>query len=196
MLRKSILFGATLVLLLVLAYAAYSQTTTPDSSLTVAWLPPTTYVDGTVIPSGTAITYNLYGALKGAPKTAVLTGFVGLSSIQAVTPGNWCYAITSVVASVESSPTTEICSIMTAPSPPAPSAPGQPTVNSVTIATTVYMEVQVANGFSFLPIGTVPLGTPCDPSQRVNDFSVVPASAVTWTGKIQRQAALAACSSP
>lgn len=165
------------------------------SSLTASWVAPTTYVDTTPIADPTSITYNLYSALQGAPKVQVASGIIGLVTMQTVTPGTWCYEITAVVASVESAHSPESCGVM-ASSTPAPSAPGKPTVTSVTVATTVYMELQVPDGFSFLAVGTVPLGTACDPTQRVNDFSVVPASAVTWTGKIQRLAALAACSSP
>lgn len=167
-----------------------------SSSLTIAWVAPQTYVDATPITDGTAITYNLYGALQGAPKVSVASGLIGLVTTQTVPPGNWCYELTAVVASIESVHTAETCGVMGAPSAPAPSPPGKPSVTAVTVATTVYMELQIANGFSFLAVGTVPLGTPCDVTERVNDFSVVPTSAVTWTGKIQRLAALAACSSP
>jgi hypothetical protein len=163
-------------------------------SFTVAWTAPSVYTDGQPITAGTPITYNLYGALQGAPKVQVASALAGLSSVQAVPPGTWCYQVTAVVANMESTRSAEGCGVMPVSSAPAPA--GTPKVNSVTTATTVYMELQVHDGFSFLAVGTVPLGTPCDSTQRVNDFSVVPASAVTWTGKIQRLAALAACSSP
>jgi hypothetical protein len=166
-------------------------TVAAGGTLNVSWQPASTYVDGRAIPADKPVTYNLYGAPQGSPKVQVASALTGVSSVQTVAVGTWCYEVSAVVAGVEGAHSPEGCGVMAAPS-----APGKPSASSVTIATTVYMELQVQDGFSFLAVGTVPLGTACDSTQRVNDFSVVPASAVTWTGKIHRLAALAACSSP
>lgn len=172
------------------------STTATSSTLTIQWTAPIAYTDGSSIAAGTSVTYNVYGGIQGAIKMVVAPAVSGLSNVQTVTPGNWCYQVTAIVASVESASSPESCATVGVSSSPVPNAPGKPTVSPVTTGTAVYMELQVPDGFSFLQVGTVPLGTPCDPTQRVNDYLVVPASAVTWTGKIHRLAALAICSSP
>jgi hypothetical protein len=169
------------------------------TDLTVSCTAPTTDVSGNPLPSGEGLTFNLYGAVQGQPlKLLTPTPGGACQWIRTnVTPGNICYAATAVgtlgTTSAESAQTPQVCATV---APPAvqPQPPTGTTVTPVTVATTVYMEVQVANGFSFLAVGTVPLGTPCDSTQRVNNFNVVPATAVTWTGSIHRLAALAACS--
>lgn len=165
------------------------------TDLTLACTAPTTFTDGTPIPAGTAITFNFYGAMQGSP-LALVSGapFATCSSVRTnVNIGTLCYAATAVVNGQESAQSPQVCYTNVAPGP-APAAPGGLTVTPVTVATTAYMELQVPNGFSFLAIGTVPLGTPCNPAQRVNNFNVVDAAAVTWTGSIKRLAVLAACS--
>lgn len=167
---------------------------------------PTMGVDDTgqqvPLPSDEVITFNLYGADQGQPLVLLTpTPLTSCVSVRAnVTPGSTkCYAWTAVGtrpqgdAPKESAQTAPVCVAVPVPTV-TPQPPGNVTVSMVTVATTAYMELQVQDGFNFLAVGTVPLGTPCDPTQRVNNFNVVPASAVTWTGKIHRLAALAACS--
>lgn len=153
------------------------------------------------LPSDEVITFNLYGADQGASLVLLTpTPLTACLSVRPnVTPGaTKCYAWTAVGTRAGPSGPISAESVQTAPvCVPVPVQPQSPTggaVNMVTVATTVYMELQVQDGFSFLAVGTVPIGTPCDPTQRVNNFNVVPASAVTWTGSIHRLAALAACS--
>ena len=184
------------LLLLALCLSGHVHAT----DLTVKCTAPTTGVDGNPLPSDENITgFNVYGAMQGQLlKLLTPTPLASCLSVrQNVTPGTICYAVTAIGArggaTAESSQTAPVCTTVTPP-PSTPSSPTGTTVAPVTIATTVYMEVQTQDGFSFLAVGTVPLGTPCDITQRVNNFNVVPASAVTWTGKIHRLAALAACS--
>lgn len=59
-----------LACLLLLAPFAHAQT---GVSATITCDPPTKYSDGVAIPSGTAITYTLYGGLKGAIKAPLAT---------------------------------------------------------------------------------------------------------------------------
>ena len=175
------------------------------TNLTAKCVAPTMGVDANgnpvALPPDETITFNLYGADQGQP-LVLLTNppLATCLSVRAnVTPGaTKCYAWTAVGTrdtasgpiSAESVQTAPIC----VPIPMQPQTPTGAAVNMVTTSTTVFMELQVQDGFSFLAVGTVPLGTPCDPNQRVNNFNVVPASAVTWTGSIHRLAALAACS--
>lgn len=169
------------------------------TDLTVKCTAPTTDVSGHLLPSDEVITFNLYGAPQGQPLKLLTPGPVAACQwVRAnVTPGTICYAATAVgtrgTSSAESVQTPQVCTTV-APPATQPQPPTGTTVTPVTVATTVYMELQVKDGFSFLAVGTVPLGTPCDPTQRVNNFYVIPASTVTWTGSIHRLAALAACS--
>lgn len=167
------------------------------TDLTLGCTAPTTFTDGTPIPAGTAITFNFYGAMQGSPLVLVSGApFASCSSVRTnVNIGTLCYTASAIVNGQESAQSAQVCFDNGLPPPSTtPSTPGQMTVTPVTVATTAYMELQVPNGFSFLAIGTVPLGTPCNPAQRVNNFNVVDAAAVTWTGSIKRLAVLAACS--
>ncbi|HSV90890.1 MAG TPA: hypothetical protein VLH80_07305 [Nitrospiraceae bacterium] len=175
------------------------------TDLTVKCDAPTMGTDPTTgqvvpIPSDETVTFNLYGADQGSPLVLLTpTPLTTCLSVRTnVDPGTTkCYAWGALGTrngqSAESVHTAPVCKYVPLPLF-TPQPPTNPTVNMVTVATTVYMELQVPNGFSFLAVGTVPLGTACDPTQRVNDFYVIPASAVTWSGNIHRLAALAACS--
>lgn len=187
------------VLFLVVALLAVYEAKATD--LTVKCVAPLDSIDGTAIPSDETFTYNLYGGMQGSvPKLLTPTPIAPCVSVRTnVTPGTVCYAWSAfairpgMMISPESALTPQFCT-QVLPTTPTPQPPGGNTAAPVTVATTVYMELQVQDGFTFLAVGTVPLGTPCDATQRVNNFNVVPASAVTWTGKIHRLAALAACS--
>ena len=186
-----VMFVLCLFLLMVSAVRA--------TDLTVNCTPPTTDISGNPLPAGEALTFNLYGAVQGTPLKLLTPTPGGVCQWVRtnVTPGVICYAATAVgtlgTSSAESAQTPQVCATVTPPATQ-PQPPTGTTVTPVTVGTIVYMEVQVQDGFNFLAVGTVPLGTPCDPTQRVNNFNVVPASAVTWTGSIHRLAALAACS--
>lgn len=190
-------FGVLMVLFAVLCLLLVRSAHSTD--LTVKCTAPTTGTDGKPLPSDETITFNLYGALQGQP-LKLLTPTPSSSCLWVrpnVTPGTICYAPTAIgtrgTSSAESAQPPLKCAVVAAPATQ-PQPPGGTTATAVTVATTVYMELQVPNGFSFLAIGTVPLGTPCDMTQGVNNFNVVPTAAVTWTGNIHRLAALAACS--
>lgn len=191
------------VLVFVLLFLLLAVVSAHATDLTAKCVAPTMGVDPTTgqtvpLPADETISFNLYGADQGLPlQLLTQTPLAACLSVRAnVTPGSTkCYAWTAVGVRSDSKPaestqTEPIC----VPVPVQPMQPTGGTVAMVTVGTIVYMELQTQDGFSFLAVGTIPLGTPCDPKQRVNDFYVVPASAVTWTGKIHRLAALAACS--
>ncbi len=101
-----------------------SRAQTAVNTATWSWTAPTTFTDGTTIPSIDAITYNLYigTAGKGSEaSTPVQTGITGLT----VTTSGYaagsvvCGEVTSVVAGVESGRSNEACkSFPDLPSPP------------------------------------------------------------------------------
>lgn len=63
----------------------------------------------------------------------------------------------------------------------------------VTLSTQVYYVIQQPDKFILLPIGTVPVGTDCDPVQSVNGFYGVPRDQVTWGGTAQPFSVVAEC---
>ena len=48
--------------------------------------------------------------------------------------------------------------------------------------TRAYIVAKIPSGFLLLVVGTVPLGTACNPDTEVNGYNSVPVSAVTFTG--------------
>lgn len=64
-----------------------------------------------------------------------------------------------------------------------------------TTATGVYNVVKRDNGFVLVFVGTAPLNTPCDITQYVNGYNVIPVSAVTsWSGTVRPIVVVAKCS--
>ena len=57
----------------------------------------------------------------------------------------------------------------------------------------VYMLSQTMDVVVLGPVGTVPLGTPCDSSMQFNGKYVVPWAAVSWVGTARPVAVFAAC---
>lgn len=169
------------------------------TDLTATCTPSPNGVDGKPLPTGETLTFNLYGALCGVPLQLLTpTPLAVCKSVRSnVTPGTICYAWTEVgtlgTSSLESAQTPPF-SIVVAPPATQTQPPTGVTAAPVTVATTVYTVTTVQNAFGFLAVGTVPLGTPCLIGQSVNNFNVVPTSAVTWTGTIHPLAVLAACS--
>lgn len=57
------------------------------------------------------------------------------------------------------------------------------TIDSFSVVDTrAYIVAKIPSGFLLLVVGTVPLGTACDPDTEVNGKNAVPVSAVTFTG--------------
>ena len=71
-----------------------------------------------------------------------------------------------------------------------PNPPSMLTVQDLT----VYNVIKQVDKFVLLAAGTVPAGTPCDPSQVVNGHYVVPNDLVTWFGNVEPIVVVADCS--
>ena len=155
---------------------------------TVTWTPPTTYTDGSPIVAGTTVTYNLYAAASPTATPVLVTS--GLTAPpQTDTPTKGCYWVSAVANAVESALAGPAC---------APLAP--PTgvkVAAQTTSPTAFTLVKVQDSFAFLPIGTVPLGTPCDPTSAAENpggvFMAIPKSAVTYSGDVRTSVILGVC---
>lgn len=154
--------------------------------------PPTTFANGSTIPAGTAISYRFFGALQGQTKTLLNgTARTTCANTWASAPaGTVCATVTAIIAGVESDPSAESCIAIAAPKP---SAPGAPTLTLAAVTPTVFTLVKTKDRLAALPIGTVPVGTPCDSTQPVLGLYVVPVASVTWSGNARTLAVLASC---
>lgn len=161
------------------------------ATLTLTWIAPTTYENGQPIAAGTAITYNLYGAVQGQPLVQLDNDITATTAIRThVDPGVRCYAVTAVVAGVESAQTAPVCTTIAAP----PSAPSGLAV-AVTVAdNTAYTILKEVDRFVFLPVGTVPAGTRCIQTEYADGYFAVPRGSVKFTGNVQPPIVLAKCS--
>jgi hypothetical protein len=82
--------------------AAFAQTT---PTATLSWTAPTTYTNGTTIPSTVPITYNLYQGLTCATVAKVATGITALTDVvnTGLALGNtYAFTITAVAGGFES----------------------------------------------------------------------------------------------
>lgn len=92
-------------LFLALAFATVSAAQTAGPSATLTWAAPTTYVDGTAIPSTVTITYNVYQGPSASALVKVASGVTALTDT--VTTGlsdgqTYYWAVTAVANSIES----------------------------------------------------------------------------------------------
>lgn len=79
-------------------------------SIALSWTAPTTFTDNNPIPATDAVTYNLYGAMQGQSLTLLQSGIATTSNVRTnVTAGTHCYAVTAVVAAIESPQSAEAC---------------------------------------------------------------------------------------
>lgn len=100
------------------ACAAPTFTVPAGSNITLTWIAPTKNADGSAI-SG-AVTYNLY-SLVGANPVLLLGGITGTTTVRSnLSIGTPCYAVTSVVAGIESANLSNTASVkvVSTPLPP------------------------------------------------------------------------------
>jgi hypothetical protein len=146
--------------------------------------PPTTFIDGTPIPAGTPMAFKLYAGslLDTQPKCFFVR--VGLA------PNTYNYTATAVAtvdgADTESDRSDPVQVVVPGTPPPPPPV-------FATTSTVAYTVVSGNNRLAFLIVGSVPLGTPCDPQQVANGFNLVPWTSVTFDGPAKPHAVLAQC---
>lgn len=127
--RFFVAMGIT-ILLLSLAVVVCAQTPPPGTSVTIRWNAVTTMNDGTPLPAGTSVTYNLYGGHNpGGPWSAPIS-LQGTSTIRyGVDLGQLCYYETATVNGKESLPSPVSCITVTATPSTVPSAPTNLTIS-------------------------------------------------------------------
>lgn len=109
-----------------------SATKQIGQTATLNWLAPTAYTSGTAIASGTAITYNVYSSAQAigttCPSGALSTPTQAASGIATTSwaipaytaAGVNCYAVTAVIAGVESAPSNTVQVNVAEPTPNPP----------------------------------------------------------------------------
>lgn len=166
-----------------------------DAVLT--WTLATQNTDGTAIPASgptsLASTRVEWGTCSGSnfgtkAGEQVVAKPATTYTITNLAPGTYCFrAYSRTVAGVESAPTNVVSkAILQAP----PNPPGNLAVADLV----VYQVIGTPDAFALLPVGTVPAGTACDPSQSINGRYAVPRAAVTWYGSVKPQVVVAQCS--
>jgi hypothetical protein len=143
--------------------------------LTATWTAPATNCDGSPI-TNLAGFRAYWGPYRADLPDPALTSY----TVGGLPPGEWWIGITAYNADGEESPIALVVKTVAAN-------------EFVTSAPTVYNVLKHANSLLLLPVGTVPLGTPCNAAQSVNGRYVVPRELVTWSGSIRPTIVVAAC---
>lgn len=119
---KRLILGLLLTLTATMGFAqAVTPVTVPGPTIKLAYTAPATFTNGAAI-TGT-ITYNLYQGASGAALAKIQSGIAGTTAVVTanVVPGTtYCFAITAVVATVESAQSTQACAVVAVPTPGAP----------------------------------------------------------------------------
>ena len=109
--------------------ACSSRAQTAVNPAVWSWTAPTTFADGTAIPSTDAITYNLYVGTAGKGSEATTPVQTGITATTITTSGYAagavvCGEVTAVVSGIESARSNEACKTF----PDVPNAPTNLTV--------------------------------------------------------------------
>ena len=172
-----------------------SPTHAGDAVLT--WTLATQNTDGSAIPASgptsLASTRVEWGTCSGsnfgtASGQQIVATPAVTYTITGLAAGVWCFrAYSRTVAGLESAPTVVVTKTIL-------QAPPQPPGNLTVAALVVYQFIGTTDAVALNPVGTVPAGTACDPSQSVNGRYAVPRAAVTWYGSVRPRVVFASCS--
>lgn len=168
----------------------------------VAWTAPTLNEDGSTLTdlAGFVISYSTDPAVPTNNMQSVTLTDKALTryTVTGLTPGTWYFTMRAVNASGANSVRTAIVNTVVAAPATRPKPPGGLQVTAASVSPTAYSVIKSNQQLVLLPVGTLPLGTPCDTAQGVvrggNLFNVVPTSAVTYSGTARPLVVLAACS--
>jgi len=175
-----------LLIALMLPFSAFAGTATLN------WTAPTTNTDGSPITG--ALTYRVYGALQGSTKALIGTGISPYVHTQVPT-GTFCYAVTAVVAGIESAQTPEVCRVIPAPTP------NPPTITAIAVVAGVVdnpvFKILADGSRSSAVAGFVSVGTACTGpvvfTYRGKSFRRVDPASVKWWNTTRTTEVAAAC---
>lgn len=117
-------FNVILGVLCVLALAAiftvpaFAQTT---RTATITFTRPATYTDGSTIPTGTAISYEVLQGAKGSTTKPIVATITNVSTTisTGLQPGETCWQVVAVINGVKSAVSNEACKTFPFPIPEA-----------------------------------------------------------------------------
>jgi hypothetical protein len=157
------------------------------------WTAPTQNTDGT--PLTDLAGFKIYlGTTQGGPYPVSIdvadptaTSF----TVPNLTEGTTYYFVSTAYNSADPVQESDFSNEATKTIPPlVPMPPSGLTVQDLTVFTIV----DQVDKFVLLPVGTVPIGTPCIAGQTVNGHYVVPRAEVNWSGDIRPVVVVANCS--
>lgn len=140
-----------MALVLVFPVLAYAT----DAKITCQ--PVTTYEDGSAIPAGSAITYTLYGGLKGATKQNLANSTTCSFTRTNLSPGIQEWYLTATFGA-ESAPSVIVSKVVDSVEPPPPAL--------LTSGTYSYCVSGTASAPTMTAIGYVTAGLSCGPTVR------------------------------
>ena len=150
-------------------------------TLTPSWTNPVTYTDGSAL-AATDITQTRveYGSCNGTAfgtkaGEVKATGAATTGPAITVGPGTYCLRAYTTAKGVESAASAVAVATIAQP------APNPPVLKTVDV--TAYKMRQSIDGFSFVTIGTVPLGIECNAALNADGVYVVPRSSVKLASK-------------
>lgn len=159
-----------------------------SGSIPVHWTNPVAYDDASTLPV-TDITQTRveYGSCNGTAFGTKLGEVIAIggktgTTIPNLDVGDYCVRAYTTASNAESN-ASAVAQGSVSPTPP------ELSVNE----TTAYTIIKSEDQFIALPVGTVPIGTRCDPFQPILDFYVVPVAEVTFTGSARPIAVVASC---
>lgn len=160
--------------------------------ITLNWTNPTTYTDGTSLPSsqiaGTRIEYGSctsQGAFATKSGEWTQSGSVTTSQSPNLANQIWCFrAFTKAQNGTES----QASNVAIKDNRPVPNPPTLSTQEGI-----AYNIVKRRNRLVMSPVGTIPVGTECDSTQQINGYNVVDRDAVKWSGLIRPDIVVAKC---
>jgi len=171
--------------------------------VTISWTNPTTYTDGSALPGtdigSTTVQYGPCSTTTPLSVTTVAGTFTaqgGTTHAQSpdLPAGTYCFQAITNSLSQGSSVASVAVKDAIAKNAGAP-ALATPTNQLVTSGTAVYLATLIDDGWAFTQVGTVPVGTPCDATQGVNQYNEVPQKGVTvtWQTAVQPRSIVALC---
>jgi hypothetical protein len=168
--------------------------TTPVYTASLTWTPPTSNSDGSAL-TNLARYRVLYGKSQSAMTTSALIEGAGTSSATVVadSSGTWFFKVRAVttggVESVDSSivskaltGTTPVAESVTSDAPVTITILPNPPTGLMVTEVTAYKMRQSVDGFSFVAVGTVPLGTACN-DLDASGMHVIPRASVKLSSR-------------
>ena len=182
-----------LSLLLSTVFAANAGT------VSLSWTNPTTRTDGSPIPvgelsaiivqTGTCVSLDQFD-VKLSETTVSQFPTPRNTLTLTLNPGTYCFRAASIDSrGVQSTTWSNTVYKIIDPAPLNP-----PSNLTATVTTQVaYTVLKQIDKFVLAPVGTVPIGSPCDTAQSINGYNVVSRTLVKWSGSVRPDVVVAKC---